>query len=247
LVKDFVTELRRLDFVNWTTVFGAELLWSTLPFLILLSSLANERIDDDLSRHLGLNHHGAHIVRGLFRNSPAHAVGPILTGLVFALAGTVAVIGSLQVLYERAFGQEHRGWRDLPRFIVWMLVMLALLVAEATLSKPVRTEVGPVVLVLLRFVADALFFWWTMHYLLAGRTPWRVLILPAVATALLWFGLALFSALTFSSTVISDSKLYGTIGVVFTLLTWFILIGSVIMLGVASGVVWQRRTGRADA
>ena len=44
--------------------------------------------------------------------------------------------------------------------------------------------------------------------------------------------------------IIDDSKTYGTIGVVFTFLSWFILIGSVIVLGAAFGAVWQQRTAR---
>jgi hypothetical protein len=116
-IPDVITQLRALDFLNWTMVFAAELLWSALPFIILLSSLADERIDDDLSRHIGLNNHGAHIVRSLFRNSPSHAVVPIVTGLLFAFAGIVSVVASLQVVYERLFEQKHRGWRDFPRYV----------------------------------------------------------------------------------------------------------------------------------
>jgi len=43
----------------------------------------------------------------------------------------------------------------------------------------------------------------------------------------------------------ADSRLYGTIGVVFTLLTWFIAIGAVIMLGALVGATWDQRKGRA--
>jgi hypothetical protein len=111
-------------------MFGAALLWSALPLIILLSSLANERIDDDLSRHIGLNGQGAHIVHSLFRGTPAHAVEPILT-------------------------------------------------------------------------------------------------------------FALFSSVYFSPILISDSRTYGTIGVVFTLLTWFFLIGGVVVLGAVLGATWQ--------
>jgi membrane protein len=87
------------------------------------------------------------------------------------------------------------------------------------------------------------FFWWTMHFSLAGRLPWRLLIRPAVATALLWLGLALFSSVYLSSAIISDSRLYGTIGVVFTLLTWFIAVGAVICArcGVRCGVARRKR------
>ena len=63
-------------------------------------------------------------------------------------------------------------------------------------------------------------------------------------TAALWVALGLFSSLYLSPTMIDDSKTYGTIGVVFTILTWFMLIGGVIVLGAAVGAVWERRAVR---
>jgi membrane protein len=226
------------------TIFGAELLWSALPFIILLSSLANERIDDDLSRHIGLDSRGAHIVRTLFRNRPTHELVPIATGLIFSFAGIVAVVASLQVVYERLFEQEHRGWRDLPRYIVWVGVLLAVLVGEGSIDRSERGAFGPVVQALLTFVLVTIFFAWTMHFLLDGRVPWRRVVRPALVTSLLWVAFAFLSSLYFSSVLIDDSKTYGTIGVVFTLLTWFFLIGAVIVLGAAAGAVWQRRSER---
>jgi hypothetical protein len=163
--QDLVAQLKVLDLANWTTVLGAELLWSVLPLLILLSSLADERIDDDLSRHIGVTGQGVHIVRSLFRNSPTSSVVPILTALLFTLVGTITVVGSIQVLYERAFGQQHRGWRDIPRFVAWLLILLAALAVEGIIAKPVRTATGPVVEGLVRFLASILFFWWTIHFL----------------------------------------------------------------------------------
>jgi membrane protein len=239
----FIKQLKALDAFGWTTIFGAELLWSVLPLLILLSSLANDRIDDDLSRHIGLNSQGAHILRGLFRNSPAHDVVAILTGLLFTVAGTIAVVSSLEVLYERSFGQEHRGRRDFARIVVWLVVMLAVLVGQGVINSPVRTAVGPVVQVFVRFVLATAFFGWTMHFLLGGRVPWRVLIRPALLTALLWLALALFSSRYFSSVIITDSHEFGSIGAVFTLLTWFILVGFVFVVGAAYGGVWRQRGG----
>jgi membrane protein len=214
-----------------------------LPLLIILSSLANHRIDDDLSRHIGVSGHAAAVVRGLFRSAPTFSVVPILTGLLFALVGTVTVVASIQVLYERAFEQEHRGWCDTPRFVVWVGVLLGALIVEGIVSKPVRTT-GLVLEGLVRFIAAMLFIWWTMHFLLAGRVRWRALIRPALVTAVLWLALAVFSSLSLSSTIVDDSKLYGTIGVVFTFLTWFILVATVLVLGAALGAVWQNRTGQ---
>jgi membrane protein len=232
---------QKLDAFDWTTIFGAELLWSALPLLIVLSSLANERIDDDLSRHIGLNHQGAHIVATLFRGRPTFDVLAILTGLLFSFAGTLSVVRSIQDLYERAFDLERRGWRNLPRLLAWVAVLLGTLILQASIEKPVRTDTGPVVEGFLSFVGATLFFWWTMHFLLAGGVRWRALIRPAVVTGAFWLVLGIFSSLYFSSVIVSDSHEYGTIGVVFTLLTWFILTGTVIMLGAICGAVWERR------
>ena len=167
-------QLKALHFFDWTTIFGAELLWAALPFIIVLSSVANTRVDDDLSRHIGLNSRGAHIVETLFRNTPSHAVVPIVTGLLFSFAGIVAVVASLQVVYERIFDQEHRGRRNLPRYVVWVVVVLGLLAAEGIIEHPERRAAGPVVQALLTFVIATIFFFWTMHFLLAGRVPWAV-------------------------------------------------------------------------
>lgn len=238
-VGAIVAQLKDLHVVDWTTIFGAELLWSALPFLILLSSLANERIDDDLSRHIGLNSHAAQIVEHQFRHAPAHATIAIFTALLVSFAGSIAVVGSLQVLYERVFDQPHRA-RGFPRLIMWIAVFLAAAIAEVVVGRPVRKATGPVAQGLLDFVVVTVLFGWTMRFLLAGRVPWRSVIRPALVSGLLWVGLAVFSSFYFSTTVIDDSKTYGTIGVVFTFLSWFIMIGFVIVRGAAGGAVWQR-------
>src|SRR4051812_24469824 len=232
-------QLKALDFVNWITMFGAALLWSALPLLILLSSLANKRIDDDISRHIGLNAQGAHIVETLFRGTPAHGVEPILTGFVFCFSGVVAVATSLQLIYERVFGQEPRGWRNLPRCMVWILVLVALLAVDGALSGPIKHDGGSAALDLLGLVASTLFFWWTLHYLLSGRVAWRRLVRPALTSGVLWLGFGFFSSVYFSPILVSDSHTYGTIGVVFSLLSWFFLIGGVIVIGAVSGAAWQ--------
>lgn len=232
-------QLKDLDFVNWVTVLGASLLWSAVPLVILLSSFADERVDDDLSRHIGLSRDGAHIVRTLFRGTPAHSAEPILTGFVFSFFGVLAVVGSLQHIYERIFDQEHRGWRDTHRWIIWTAVVIGLLAAEATINGRLRRLTGAALPDLITLVVGTLFFWWTMHFLLGGRVSWRRLARPAITTGAFWVAFGLFSSAYFSSLIVSDSHLYGTIGVVFTLLTWFFLIGAVLVLGAVVGAAWQ--------
>jgi hypothetical protein len=149
-----------------------------------------------------------------------------------------AVASSLQVIYERSFGQPHRGWQDLFRFITWAAVLFGVLAADSVISGPIRIVSTP--------VGVAGFFWWSMHFLLAGRVSWRLLLRPAIVTGLLWIGLELFAAVYFSGQIISDSGLYGPIGVVFSLMVWFIAIGAVIVLGATAGAMWAEHAEHAE-
>lgn len=117
--------------------------------------------------------------------------------------------------------------------------LLALLVLDGVINGPVKHGAGTAMLDLLGLVTTTVFFWWTLHFLLAGRVPWRRLVRPAVTTGVLWLAFGLFSSLYFSPILISDSHTYGTIGVVFSLLTWFFLIGGIIVLGAVTGAAWQ--------
>jgi membrane protein len=83
-----------------------------------------------------------------------------------------------------------------------------------------------------------------MHFLLAGRVRWRTLLPSALITGVLYGGLGLFSKFYFSDTIISDSKTYGTIGAIFGIMTWFIAIGAVIILGAVAGAVWEERNNK---
>ena len=100
------------------------------------------------------------------------------------------------------------------------------------------------VLGVVELVGFALFFWWSIHSLLGGRRAWRRTWPAAITSAFFWIGLGVFAGFYFSSTLVFDSMTYGTIGVVFTLVTWFITIGAVVTLGADVGAVWQKRRSR---
>jgi hypothetical protein len=53
LAQSFVRQLKELDFASQAMLFGAGLLVSVLPLVILLSAFASQRIDDDISLRMG--------------------------------------------------------------------------------------------------------------------------------------------------------------------------------------------------
>lgn len=95
--------------------------------------------------------------------------------------------------------------------------------------------------VLVTFAIWTPFFWWTMHFLLAGRVPWRRLLPSAILTGVFFAG----PGCSRSSISPQPSSLTagptGPIGAVFSILTWFIDIGAVIILGAVAGVVREDR------
>jgi membrane protein len=227
-------------------LLGAGLLASVIPLLVLVSAFASQRVDDDLALRLGLDHRAADIVANLFSSAPASLNVGTITSLLFVGAGTLAVASSLQQIYEKVFHQEPRGMQ-LPRLLIWIAVFCGVVAFESVVGRPARNVSGGRVLAeLVTFGIFAPFFWWTMHFLLAGRVRWRSLLPAAVATGVFYVGLGIFSEFYFSSTIISDSRTYGSIGAVLGILTWLIAIGVVIILGAVAGAVWQERRSRPD-
>jgi membrane protein len=216
---------------------------SVLPLIIVLSAYSSHRIQDDIAQHLGLSAQGARIIEGLFRSSVSSFSLAIFISLLLSFLGTVAVARSVEVIYERAFGLPPIARRvSWVRCMVWVAVVAAVVIGDGAVGKTLRDEpAGPLVVSVVELAGFTLFFWWSVHFLLGGRESWRAVLPVAVATALFWVGLGLFAAFYFSSTIVADSKTYGTIGVTFTLVTWFIAMGAVVTLGAVVGAVWQRR------
>jgi membrane protein len=222
-------------------LFGAGLLVSLLPFVILLSAFASQRVDDDISLRLGLDRRAAGIVDHLFASAPATLNAATATSLVFLIAGMLAVASSLQQIYEKVFRQDHRGMRDAYRLVAWIAVLCAAVVAESLAERPVSSAAGGWLAPLVTVAIMTPFFWWTMHFLLADRIRWRTLLPSAIITGVFYGVLGEFSKFYFSETIIADSKTYGTIGAIFGIMTWFIAIGAVIILGAVAGAVWEDR------
>jgi membrane protein len=242
LAQDLLSGLGAVDFGDRVIVFGACLLLSVLPLIMVLSALASHRIQDDIARHRGLSAQGTRVVEGLFQASVRSLDLATFVGLLLSVAGTIAVARSVEVIYERAFDHpalaRTQGWL---RCLVWVVVISGALIADGAIERTMIDDAGRVAYGLVEFVGFTLFFWWSIHFLLSRRESWRQVLPAAISTGFFWVGLGVFAVFYFSSTIGSDSKTYGTIGVTFTLVTWFVAMGAVLTLGAVVGAVWQRR------
>ena len=87
-------------------------------------------------------------------------------------------------------------------------------------------------------------FWWTFRLLGAVDVGWRPLLPGALAAGIGFQALTLAAALIVPHLVASSSALYGTIGAVFAILTWLLLLGRLLVLScVLNVVLYERRAG----
>ena len=170
--QDFVRGLGAVDFGDRIIIFGACLLLSVLPLIIVLSTYASHRIDDDIATHLGLSAQGDRIVEGLFTASNTSFNLSVLVGLLLSFAGTIAVARSVEVIYERAFEYppltRGQGWL---RCMVWVAVVAAVCdrrrrhrQGHCVMVRPVRWCSASV-----EVVGFILFFWWSITLLVGGQ------------------------------------------------------------------------------
>jgi membrane protein len=159
----------------------------------------------------------------------------------FFIVGGIAAAAAIQELYERVFELEGRGFRHTPRRGVWLAAAVGVSLL-ASWAQPWLHDAGGTLLIAVVALIGATAFWWcSMWLLLAGKLAWRELFPSAVATGIFWLGMVIMFRLTMSSTIISNNRRYGTIGVVFAIMSLLIAIGVVIMLGALVGLAWQER------
>jgi membrane protein len=236
--------LQAADVINRGLLFAAVLLLCFVPFLLILQSLAGRTQAAGFIRRFGLTPEAAHAVRQAL-TSPSATSGAI-DGFswVFFIVGGIAAAAAIQELYERVFQVKGRGFKDTPQRIAW----LAAAVGASFLAdfvQPWLDRVGGSGLVAVAaLIAGTAFWWFSMWLLLAGKMSWGELFPSALATGICFLGMEIVFRLTLSTTIVSDYKKYGSVGVVFAIMSLLIAVGVVIMLGAVLGVAWRERDKR---
>lgn len=236
--------LNEMDFINRGMLFAAVLLLCFIPFSIVVRALAGRGAETSIARRFGLNPQAAHDVSRVL-TSP-HNTSAAISGLGYVLfvLGGIAAATAIQDLYERSFGLPGRGLRDTPRRVAWLAVFMAATALVGWLQPSLHDRGGPLAFGLVTLVGATAFWWFTMWFLLGGRLPWRRLFPSAAATGVAWLGMTIVFRLTMSDSVVSNFNKYGAIGVVFSIMSYLIAVGVVVILGAVFGVVWhERRSG----
>lgn len=232
--------LTALDFFGQSFQLAALAILCFFPFLTVVTAAAGSNTAELVVGWLGLSPEAARAVGTLFK--PGRISGTLtVTSACLLVLGAMAVAGTLQSWYQKVFDVTGRGWRDTPVQLYWLAALLAYAALQAAVGRGLGAVSGAVLQSLAGFVLATFFWWWSMKLLLAGAASWRSLFPAALATAVCWVGLGVFSAHYFSTSITANEQTYGPIGVVMVILSWLVAVGVVVHLGSVVGCLYRER------
>ena len=242
------SRLTAVDFMNSSFAFAALAVVCGFPFLAVVSAATDRDVRQIIITRMGLNAKAARDVTGLISSGRQAAATLTVLGAILLVVGAVGMASTLQAWYQRIYDTPPpRGTVKLfANHALWVAGFSVYIAVEILVLKQVRPG-GRVFVFALEFAFAVLFWWWSAYLLLLGRVSWRALLPLGVATGLCIAGLAVFSSLFFSDSIISSDKSYGPVGVVLVLIAFLIGFGVCLHLGAVFGRMWSdRQTARSS-
>lgn len=234
--------LGRLISVHWMEAsarLAAQTFLAALPLLIVLAAFGPKAVKnvltDSVQALLGQDAPVGDIKKTFgAQGVTKDAYGAV--GIVVVLISATAVSRALQSVCERCWDMPKAGARMAAwRWLAWLLGWLAAMLFQAPLRHGFGggTWLG----VLLSLVTAVLLWWWTQHLLLGARIGWMPLLPGAVLAGVGMVTFVYVSGLFMPATMRRSIAQFGSLGYVFTLLSWLIGGCCVIVAGVALGQV----------
>ncbi|GAA1364419.1 YihY/virulence factor BrkB family protein [Streptomyces beijiangensis] len=235
------SQLTAVNIFDCATRLAAQAFLSAIPVLFVIGAFAPQAVRDQLVNSLrsvmGLGGATLDQVQGVLTADSGQikdTSGSV--GVLVTLMSATACSRALQRVCERSWHLRAAGLRLVMwRWVVWLVVLLAALIAQGALHD--GFGVGVWLGLPLSLVASVLLWWWTQHLLLGARLPWLPLLPGALITGIAVVALSWGSRLYVPHTLQRSVDQFGPLGAVFTLLSWLIVFFACITVGIAFGYV----------
>ena len=242
LVGGAVRQLARVNLLDSSTRLAAQAFLSALPALFVLAVFAPASVKrgvvSSLREQLGLRGEAQQEVQQLLQagHGDATAQGFGAFGALVTLISATTLSRAIQRVCERCWELPRASRRITAwRWLIWLAVWLTSLVFQ----HPLYTGfgVGLWLGLPLSFAVDTLLWWWTQHLMLVGRVGWRPLLPGAVLSGGALVGLGAAATVYLPRAMSQSVSRFGPYGVVFTLLSWLIVMFTALTLALALGRV----------
>ncbi|MEU2431628.1 YhjD/YihY/BrkB family envelope integrity protein [Streptomyces sp. NPDC007861] len=241
VVTHLTARMVSVNIFDSATRLAAQCFLTAVPLLFVVGAFAPEGVQQQLISSVrvvfGLTDSSADQLEHVYKSTDENLrkVTGVVGALMVLLSAT-ACSRAMQRLCKRAWLMPRSGVRIAPwRWLVWILVWLSTLIAQGPLRE--GFGVGLWLAVPVTLVSQALLWWWSQHLLLGGHIGWRPLLPGAVLTAGATTALAIGSRYYMPRALDRSLAEYGSVGPVFTLLSWLIVICVAIAVGLTAGAV----------
>jgi membrane protein len=241
--------LREVEFLDRGVVLAAQAFLALFPMLIVVAAVlpnaAGQGIVNVTRTRLGIAGTTEESLGQLIaaREDIQGSVGVISVFMLIVTATSFTRV--LQRVYERAWQLPPAGARASWRGLVWLVGAIAYLgllgfAARLTARLPYATPARALGAV----VAAFCLWWWSQRMLTARRVRWRALIPGAALSAVGMLTLSVLSARIVPRMIESNQSTLGTAGVIFALVSWLIVIGTVLVVTATVGALLAQEDSR---
>ncbi|MCF3182585.1 YihY/virulence factor BrkB family protein [Streptomyces polychromogenes] len=247
MITHLMEHLISVNVLDSATRLAAQTFLTAVPLLFVVSSIAPEGLREEYAsslQHLfGLSGSAQAELDKVLKQtgSPSDELQQTIgaVGVLMVLISATACSRAMQRLCERAWSLPKSGARVAAwRWIAWIWAWLVMIGLQGSLLT--AFGLGEGLGVLLLFLAEVAMWWWTQHLLLSARVPWLPLLPGAVMTGAALSVLSSTASLYVPRVLNRSLNTYGTLGAVFTLLSWLITLCAVVTLCVTAGAVVAR-------
>ncbi|WP_329489269.1 YihY/virulence factor BrkB family protein [Kitasatospora sp. NBC_01246] len=240
LVGRALGHLLRVNLLDCATRLAAQAFLSALPALFVVAvftpAAVRENVMRSLRKELGLEGAAQQSVQQMLQSSHDQETTIGVFGALVTLASATALSRAMQRVCERCWELPRAGSRVVAwRWLVWLLVWLVCLMFQTPLRD--GFGLGAWLGIPLTFVGGTAIWWWTQHLLLVGRVRWLPLLPGALLCGAVVVGLGIASRIYLPRAMAHSVTQFGPYGVVFTGLSWLIVMFAGLTLAIALGRV----------
>lgn len=220
------------------TVVAAQAFTSLIPFTVVASAFGpgdsdlGERIVDRFS----LDGSAARSVRALFNDAGEVESAVTWVGLVILVLSTLSFTRAMQRMFQRAYRTPPRGPRDMWRGFVWLAGFGVWITISSALRDELR-DLGSIVLAITATGATGTLLWLWTPAILLGAADWRRLVPGAVVSGVLGGLVSVASGIYVPILMTWSAERYGLIGIAFSMQSWLLVMGFVVVIGAVVGAV----------
>lgn len=240
-VRRFLSELRRVELIDRSLALGAQALLALIPLLMVIGAFLPQdwgaSLQAQVREAMGIQDAVMDELREAALTPTRTATQTSFLSLVVALASATSFARAMQRMYARVWDlPSDRGLRTIRGSVLWILGWVTTLQLIALLLRSLTgVPLTGITRVTAQLITNTLLWWWTARLLLGGRVSWRKLLPGAMLAALFLVLLAYFSGIFMPRYARLNLEQFGPLGVVFSIASWLVVFGGVILVASVVG------------